>query len=101
MNWRHMTRTGRRPRRPARTLRADEHAGHEPDRRCGREPVALPRNLRFKLPLGLVGDPQATAQCPTSDFYAHAPVSEVDECPPGSVVGVATVTIDEPEVAST
>ncbi len=64
-----------------------------------REPVALPRNLRFKLPLGLVGDPQATEQCPTSDFYAHAPVSEVDECPPGSVVGVAIVTVDEPEVA--
>ncbi len=63
----------------------------------GREPVALPRNLRFQLPLGLVGDPQATAQCPASDFYAHTPVSEVDECPPGSVVGVATVTIDEPE----
>ena len=34
-----------------------------------------------------------------ADFYAHAPVSEVDECPPGSVVGVAIVTVDEPEVA--
>ena len=32
-----------------------------------------------------------------TDFTAHAPVSEVDECPPGSVVGVASVTIDEPE----
>ena len=30
----------------------------------GREPVALPRNLRFQLPLGLIGDPQATEQCP-------------------------------------
>ena len=63
-----------------------------------REPVALPRNLSFQLPLGLIGDPQATEQCPTSDFTAHAPVSEVDQCPPGSVVGVASVTINEPAV---
>ncbi len=62
-----------------------------------REPAGLPRNLRFPLPLGLIGDPQATEQCAMTDFTAHAPVSEVDECPPGSVVGVASVTIDEPE----
>ncbi len=64
-----------------------------------REPPALPRNLNFRLPLGLVGDPQATEQCPSTEFVAHAPVSEVDQCPPGSVLGVATVTIDEPEIA--
>jgi hypothetical protein len=63
-----------------------------------RQPAALPRNLSFQLPLGLVGDPQATAQCPTADFVAHAAVSEVDQCPPDTVVGVANVTIDEPEV---
>ena len=63
-----------------------------------REPVALPQNLRFRLPLGLVGDAQATEQCTLSNFTAHEPVSEVDLCPPGSVVGVASVTIDEPEV---
>ncbi len=63
-----------------------------------REPVALPRNLNFRLPLGLSGNPTATAQCPTADFFAHAPLSEVDQCPPDSVVGVATVTIDEPEL---
>jgi hypothetical protein len=63
-----------------------------------REPVALPRNLSFRLPLGLIGNPDASEQCPTADFFAHAPVSEVDECPPGSVVGVASVTVDEPGV---
>lgn len=62
-----------------------------------RQPAALPRNLRFPLPLGLIGDPNATEQCPTTDFTAHAPVSEVDLCPPSSVVGVASLTIDEPE----
>ncbi len=64
-----------------------------------RQPVAPPRNLRFQLPLGLVGDPQATEQCSSSAFAAHAPLSEVDECPPGSVVGVASLTIDEPEAS--
>ena len=57
----------------------------------------MPRNLSFQLPLGLIGDPDATEQCSSSDFIAHAPVTEVDECPPGSVVGVASITIDEPE----
>ena len=47
----------------------------------------------------MIGDPQATEQCSSSAFAAHAPLSEVDECPPGSVVGVASVTIDEPEAA--
>jgi hypothetical protein len=62
-----------------------------------RQPVAQPRNLSFRLPLGLIGDPQATEQCPSSEFEAHKPVSEVNLCPPGSVVGVASVTIDEPK----
>ena len=48
-----------------------------------RQPVALPRNLRFRLPLGLIGDPRATEQCPSSVFTAHAPVSEVDRVPAG------------------
>lgn len=61
-----------------------------------REPVALPRNLSFKLPLGLIGNPRATETCPSAQFTAHSPLSEVDQCPPGSVVGVAAVTIDEP-----
>ncbi len=63
----------------------------------GRQPAAPPRNLTFRLPEGLVGDASATEQCPMIDFFAHAPVSEVDQCPPDSAVGVATVTIDEPE----
>ena len=62
-----------------------------------RQPVALPRNLSFRLPAGLVGDAAATEQCPMIDFFAHAPVSETDQCPADSAVGVAMVTIQEPE----
>ncbi len=38
------------------------------------DPVALPRNLHFQLPLGLIGNPQATEQCPFAQFSDHAPL---------------------------
>ena len=59
-----------------------------------RTPVALPKDLRFNLPPGLVGDPDATAQCTMVDFAAT--VLESNLCPPASVVGVAIVSAYEP-----
>ncbi len=59
-----------------------------------REPIALPRDLRFNLPPGLVGDPNAAAQCPMTNFSAI--LNEANLCPPSSVVGVATVVAFEP-----
>ena len=61
-----------------------------------RQPVALPKDLRFDLPPGLVGDPNAVEQCPLTEFFAHELEHTSDLCRPGSVVGVAAVTIDEP-----
>lgn len=60
----------------------------------GRLPVALPKDLSFNLPPGLVGNPNAAAQCSEVDFAAL--VEETNLCPPSSVVGVATVTAFEP-----
>jgi len=56
---------------------------------------ALPKNLQFNLPPGLVGDPQAVPACPLVDFLA---ISEADTnaCDPHSAIGVAVVTVDEP-----
>ncbi len=62
-----------------------------------RQPVALPKDLRFNLPPGLVGNPNAAAQCTMTDFAAL--VDETNLCTPGSVVGVATVTANEPAIA--
>ena len=45
-----------------------------------RTPVALPKDLRFNLPPGLVGDPNAAAQCTMVDFAAL--VHESNLCPP-------------------
>jgi hypothetical protein len=61
-----------------------------------RQPVALPKNLRFSLPAGLIGNPTAVAQCSARDFDAHEPNAQADLCPPNTAVGVATVTVNEP-----
>ena len=60
-----------------------------------RQPVELPKDLSFCLPPGLVGDPNAVPQCMMANFFAL--VFETDLCPASSVVGVATVTADEPK----
>jgi hypothetical protein len=63
----------------------------------GREPVELPKDLNFRLPPGLVGNPTAVAQCTMANFFAL--VSEANLCAPATVVGVATVTANEPRYA--
>jgi hypothetical protein len=62
---------------------------------AGRQPVALPKDFSFHLPAGLVGNPNAAEQCTMVNFFAV--VLETNLCSPGSVVGVATVTADEPK----
>jgi hypothetical protein len=59
-----------------------------------RYPAALPKDLHFNLPPGLVGNPNAASQCTLSDFASD--VEETNLCPPSSVVGVATVVAHEP-----
>lgn len=61
------------------------------------QPVSQPKDFAFTLPAGLVGNPMATAQCSMVDFYAL--VHETNLCSPASVVGVATVTANEPKFA--
>jgi uncharacterized repeat protein (TIGR01451 family) len=62
----------------------------------GRQPVGLPKDLSFRLPPGLIGNPTAVAQCSMVDFFAL--VDETNLCPPNSVVGVASVVAFEPHI---
>jgi hypothetical protein len=56
------------------------------------EQPALPRNLRFTLPAGLVGDATAVKSCDMATFlYANSNL--VNECPDAAAIGVASVTI--------
>jgi hypothetical protein len=57
---------------------------------------ALPRNLSFKLPPGLVGNPTAIAQCSAVDFATISEDGFTNLCPAETAVGVAVVTIYEP-----
>jgi hypothetical protein len=62
-------------------------------------PPALPKDLRFDLPPGLIGNPTPFPQCTTFQFSANAEEG-VNQCPQDTVVGVADVTIEpfaEPE----
>jgi uncharacterized repeat protein (TIGR01451 family) len=59
------------------------------------KPVALPKDLRFALPPGVVGDADAVAQCTAVQFTTILPDGS-DLCAGDTAVGVATVTIVEP-----
>jgi hypothetical protein len=56
------------------------------------EPVELPKDLHFKWPPGLIGNPTVLPQCTLAQFLDF--VGE-ERCPPQTVVGVAMVTIQE------
>jgi hypothetical protein len=67
----------------------------------GEEPVALPRNLQFNLPPGLIGNPQATPRCSETRFDTLESSTEeallaVNQCPGNTAVGIAQVTVTEP-----
>jgi hypothetical protein len=55
-------------------------------------PAALAKDLTFKLPPGLVGNPAPFAQCSLSQFF-HKPKPT---CAAQTVLGVAIITFDEP-----
>ena len=54
---------------------------------------ALPRNLSFALPPGLLGDPQAVSQCSDANFSSIGE-EDINACPRTTVVGVAVVTLN-------
>jgi hypothetical protein len=63
---------------------------------AAREPVALPKDLSFRLPPGLIGNPNAVSQCTMADFFTL--VKETNLCAPNTVVGVSYVTAFEPKL---
>jgi len=55
---------------------------------------AQPRNLRFTLPVGLVGNTQSVPQCTLADFYDGSRFL-TNQCPDDTAIGVAATTIVE------
>jgi hypothetical protein len=67
------------------------------------KPPALPKDLSFHLPPGLVGNATAVAQCSQHDFSEIAANGGANLCPADTVVGVATVNllteyVEDPEL---
>jgi hypothetical protein len=54
---------------------------------------ALPRNFRFELPVGMIGNAKEVPACGLQVFYGGP--FPVNQCPPKTVVGAASVTIIE------
>jgi hypothetical protein len=61
-------------------------------------PPAMPRNLKFNLPPGLIGNATLLPQCSDLDFRNLVKGGFEDLCPADTVIGVATVTVFEPTV---
>jgi hypothetical protein len=59
---------------------------------------ALQKELSFKIPAGLLGNPNAVPQC--SDIAFGTIGEHVNFCPDADAVGVATVTFNEPNTLS-
>jgi hypothetical protein len=62
------------------------------------DPVALTKDLHFKIPPGLVGNPTPFPQCTLVHFLTEiaGPEGLVNECAPQTAVGVAIVSIKDP-----
>jgi hypothetical protein len=61
---------------------------------------ALAKDLSFKLPPGLIGNPTAIPQCTTAQFFETVEGKE-NKCPPQSAVGIAVATVHEPSTVGT
>jgi hypothetical protein len=62
------------------------------------KPPALPRNLAFNLPAGMIGNATAVRQCTDQQFAAilGSGGGTGNRCPADSALGAVTLTFDEP-----
>jgi hypothetical protein len=86
------TQAGAHPFQLTDTLYLNSGVETEPGRTV--QQPALPKDLRFEVPPGLVGNPIPFPQC--SDTQFDKGDNFVNECPTDTQVGVALVTVDEP-----
>lgn len=60
------------------------------------EQPALPRNFRFSLPAGLVGNASKMPECKMADFLSSSEGNiNINQCTPDTAVGIASATVNE------
>jgi hypothetical protein len=59
-------------------------------------PVALVKDLNFRLPPGLIGNPTVLPRCPLAKFLTAQEGHLFGDCPPETVAGIVTLTVYEP-----
>lgn len=81
------------------TLKQEPKTGHETELVPTPSVSALEKTLHFQLPPGLIGNPNAVAQCNGTEFSEPNSVHEgIDVCPSDTALGVAYVTFDDPSL---
>lgn len=60
------------------------------------QPAALPKDLSFRWPAGLIGNPQSIPRCSLGQFLTIFE-GELDQCPAKTAVGVALISVNEPK----
>jgi hypothetical protein len=58
-------------------------------------PIALPKDLSFAWPAGMIGNATPISQCTAAQFFTTVEGRE-NTCPPQTVVGVISLTVYEP-----
>jgi hypothetical protein len=64
-------------------------------------PAALAKDLNFRLPPGLIGNPTPFPQCTYAQFFTVINSGNENECPSDTAVGVAVATVHEPATVGT
>jgi hypothetical protein len=59
------------------------------------EPAAMPKNMKFALPPGLIGNPTVIAQCTDKEFNSVNAEKDGDQCAPQTAVGTVSVTTNQ------
>ncbi len=94
------TQAGSHPFQLTTTVALNQQADGRPlTERPEADPVALTKDVNIRLPTGLLGNPRGLPRCTLSQFFTFVEggLGVGDACADRTAVGVASVTINEPE----
>ncbi|HEY3864896.1 MAG TPA: hypothetical protein VGL54_02275, partial [Solirubrobacteraceae bacterium] len=88
------TKAGSHPFQLTTTIALNRRAEIDNSKEFVPQAVGLAKDLDFKWPAGLIGNPTPFPRC-TAEEFATFELGDIDACPPDTAVGVAMVTFNE------